>query len=410
MKEIDSYLIQGADSSSRKGKYLTIRALVCGEPPESGDFTVFPSGKLLRVKECRRNETGNEVILTVKGLAASWFKRGTVLLPREMGAGEGRTALIAWMGTPPSGSGMEVTLRDLPGYRAAGRASVDKEGRFTQIKCASTFIQIPGSIYRVESRDTKGEGVLIMAEPFSSEQVAQMIQRAGKFGNFPGPDSIYSMNLRIRGYAYLPPAMRKTEFEGVSRIGDWAVMSRIGDRSLTTIEKRSRSEGGIREADLPDLLKLPEELVRTMTAHLCSEEKIYRHKGFLLNRSGTPEQFLSPMTRSLLESLRAAGAEGMNMKEAGPRSGGVEALERRGLIRILEGSLFSEEGYGLLKEQVLALIPDEGSFELGDLTGKSDLGRSRLLALLEEMEKDGILRGIGGNRREKVIPLPEEGK
>jgi hypothetical protein len=300
---------------------------------------------------------------------------------------------------------MDLKLKALPDFTIRSRVSSNKKERISLISGRSPFPQIPGQIYQLtDGQETVYECVLLMAEPFTPDQIKQISKRVNKFGNFPGADSIYSMNLRVRGFICLPEQFTDKEYEGSVRKGNWLIMSRICEKWQGTIEKRARSEGGIREAELPELLGCPGYLVQQLVDDMIREEKILRGRGFLINRTDSPEKFLSPMIKSFLERLNALSLEGMNMKEAASfgRTDIPDILQRRGLARKLDTLLFSEEAYRALAEEVLKIIPKDRSFDLSDLTGSEGFSRSRLLQILDEMESDGLIRSCGDNKRELV--------
>ena len=45
----------------------------------------------------------------------------------------------------------------------------------------------------------EGEALLLMAEPWSSEEQKKLQARMKKITNFPGEEAVFSMNLRVRG-------------------------------------------------------------------------------------------------------------------------------------------------------------------------------------------------------------------
>jgi len=402
--QIDSYSIIGPLESTGNRKYSTYKALKNGNPPEQGEFSLFPSGKSVQLKTVSPIEDTRFFMIEVKGVVASGIRKDALLLSASYGAVEGKKALVIWKGTPPDGRGLDLKLRDLPDYRIKSKISSSRSERVSQISGREPFLQLPGQIYHFSDSRDSFECVMLMADPFTPDQVKQMMKRVNKFGNFPGPESIYSMNLRVRGFAQLPDSLMDSEFEGAYRKGHWFIMSRMGDRMLTTIEKRSKSETGIRESELPALLDCPQALVQELVQEMVLQEKLFRKTGFLVNRTDKPEQFLSPMTRSFLEELRKHSTDGMSLKDVAAirRDDLPDILQRRGLARKLETLLFSEEAYKELVGRVLEILPKVGTFDLSDLTGVSDLSRGRLLQMLDEMEKDGLLRSTGDNRRELV--------
>ncbi len=404
MTNIDSYRILEQVVSSEKSKYLTCKAEKNGTPPDSGSFTLFPSGKGVQLKKKLPLEDSPFFRLELKGLSASDIRKGAFLVPSSYGAVEGKKALVVWKGTPPDSRGYDLKIRDLPSYTINSRVSSSKKERVSQISGREPFLQLPGRIYRLELEGQGSECVLLMAEPFTPDQAKQMIKRVNKFGNFPGSGSIYSMNLRVRGYVYIPEEEKDLSFDGAFRKGNWYIMSRLCDKWTGTIEKRARSEAGIKESGLGELLDCPVPLVQVIVDGLIEKGRIFRNRGYLINASDSSEQFLSPMTRAFWEDLKLAGTEGIGSREiaASGRSDLPEILQRRGLARMLDTLLLSEVAYGSLVDQILSLLPKDRSFDLSDLTTVSDLSRSRLIQILDEMEKDGVIRPCGDNRRELV--------
>ena len=404
MINIDSYRILEPAVLPENSKYLSCKAEKNGTPPDSGSFTLFPSGKGVQLKKTSPQDSSPFFLLELKGLSASDINKGAFLIPASYGAVEGKKALVVWKGTPPDSRGYDLKIRDLPSYDIKSRVSSNKKERVSQISGREPFLQLPGRIYCLELEGQRSECVLLMAEPFTPDQVKQMIKRVNKFGNFPGPDSIYSMNLRVRGYVRLPEGEKDLSFDGAFRKGSWYIMSRLCDKWTSTIEKRARSEAGIRESELSELLDCPVSLVQVLVDGLIEKKRVFRNRGYLINVSDSSEQFLSPMTKAFWKELKQAGSEGMGSRElaAVGRSDLPEILQRRGLARMLDTLLLSEEAYCSLVDRILPLLPKDRSFDLSDLTTVSDLSRSRLIQILDEMENDGVIRPCGDNRRELI--------
>jgi hypothetical protein len=400
MIHVDSYRITAPAESAGSHKYLAYKAEMNGTPPDTGLFTLFPSGKEVIIKKSSSTDDPGSRLIEVKGAASSDIFAGSILIPAHFGFTEGKSALIVWKGVPPQGGRMILEIRDLPHYEGCP-VSFGKGGRVCRITAEKPFLQMPGRIYHVSGKGAQAECVLLMAEPFTQEQAKLITKRVHKFGNFPGPDSIYSMNLRVRGFLCLPEQLAGKEYEGALRKGNWLIMDRLCEKWQKLIQKRADSETGVKESDLRDLLEGPEALVRELISELIETRKISRHRGYLVNVSDSPEEFLSPMTRSFYDELVQSAEEGLNMKDAlaKGRPDMPEILQRRGLARKLDQLLLAEESYVVLRDRILEMIPKDRPFDLSDFTGSGFLSRSRLLLFLDEMERDGLIKSSGKNKR-----------
>ena len=403
MIQIDYYKILGQGPRESRAKYLVFQAHATGNPPGEGDYSLFPSGKTVQVKKTEISDDQSH-LLSVKGSGTSAIAAGSILVPASCGGVEGKKALVVWKGDPPDNRKLSLSIRELPEYQFTGTVSCNKPSRVSRISSASRFLQIPGQIYVLSDGDYIKECVLLMAEPFTEEEAGKIIGRVNKFGNFPGPVSIYSMNLRVRGFVQVPVSSDRMDFEGALKVENWYLMSRVYDRLIGTIGKRARNEGGIKETDMTELLKVPSPLIRVLIRQLIEQDKVVRVAGYLLNRTDQPEENLSPMARSFLKDLRAGATQGILIKNASliGRQDLPDILQRRGLARKLEGTLYSEEAYQELAAGLKDIMPRDRSFDLSDLTGKTGLSRSRLICLLDEMERDGLLKPAGDNKRELV--------
>lgn len=383
-----------------EGKGLSLKASVCGEPGEEGRFLLFPGGHTLRIKNVRTNTEGTAVILDLKGISRNRVRQGDVLIPEGLAATEGRKALVLWKKKLPETSSLSLRLRDTPDLLSPDSVSISEGEGIVLLSSRLSFIQIPGQIYEVSRGDHIGEFLLMMAEPWSPDELKKMKARLAKNKNFPGEEAVFSMNLRVRGAVPLPPALEKAEFEGSVKLGGWVMMSRIFDKALSVLDKRSRSEEGVTEEELSELLNLPQALCREISSQRIEEGLIIRKKGFLLNKCDDNRDFLSPMSRKWLKHLEAAGNEGLPVKESFHLGKSLQAMERRGLLRIFDGFVLSEESYQAQTNRLLDILPRDRDFEMTDIKGFENLSRSRLIAFLDAMEQDGwILKGEGHTRR-----------
>ncbi len=396
MSEISYYEIKSILPSEGKG--LTLRASVCGNPPEEGRFTLFPGGESLRMKSARSDGAGR--VLEVKGISRSMMKSEGILVSEDQPATEGRKALILWIKKPRATESMTLCLRDNPGLKSPARVSAAEGSGAVILSSRLPFVQIPGQIYTVSNGSQDGEFLLLMADPWSADELKKMKARLAKNKNFPGEEAVYSMNLRIRGAVALPPSLVTSDFDGALRFGSWAVMDRIYGKALSLMEKRSRSEEGLAIDDLPALTGLPLTLCREIAETLVNEGKLLRRKGYLINSCEDHRDFLSPMSRMWLEKLEAAGEEGLPIKESFPLGDRLQALERRGLLRAFESFVINEESYKRQSRRILEALPGDRDFEMTDIKGFDNLSRSRLLAFLQAMEDDGdIIKAEGHLRR-----------
>ncbi len=401
MNKIGYYKILERAPEEVQGKSTVFLARKEGNPPEKGDFLVYPSGKKVQLKGSVNRDDSGSMEVSLKGGAVPLIQKNAVLVPFYYGARSGKKALVVWKGNPPDSRTLNLCLRDMPEIVFDQKIVSNRPERVSRISSLQPFLQIPGQIYQVRGDSYHRECVLLMTEPFTDKEMKDITRRVNKFGKFPGPAGIYSMNLRVRGYAQVPPEIGAENFQGARVLGDWYVMSRILDKWQDTIVKRSRHEAGIPDDDLFSLIDAPEELVLKLVEELTFRGEVYKSKGFILNRSEQQEQFLAPMTKAFLKELTELSTNGLNLKEHPPtgRPDLPDILEKRGLARRVESILYSIQAYNELVDDLKNHIPRDRSFDLGDLAGKTELSRSRLIGLLDAMEADGMLASSGRNRR-----------
>ena len=400
-----------------EGKSISLKAVCSGNPPEQGRFLLFPGALPLRLKSMSRENSapGNgssaegrglpesikreAVTLELRGISRSALTKGSYLIPDELVPLEGQRALFLWKKQLPGQGSVAFGLRDGKGLFLNGKADVKGQDKLFTLISRRPFLQIPGRLYTMERGGGYGEAVLLMAEPWSPEEQKKMQARMKKISNFPGEEAVFSMNLRVRGAVRLPSSLGDREFEGALRCGSWALMSRIYDRALSIIEKRSRAEEGVAEDDLSGLTGLPSDLCRELCRSLISEGRLLRREGQLYNNSDNPSDFLSPMSRAWLASLGEAGFEGFSMKDVNLPETRLRALVNRGLIRVFEGFTVEEQCFLRRADRLFEELPRDREFSLSDVKGIQDLSRSRLLILLEALEEDGRISREGDLRR-----------
>jgi hypothetical protein len=397
LSQISHYIVRSAPIPEGKG--LSLRAQVCGAPPTEGRFLLFPGGHSLRLKNVRNSTEGKAVILELKGVSRNRLRTGDVLIPEGMAAGEGRKALVLWKNKISDATSLSLQLRDTPDLKSPDSVSLSEGDNVVLLSSRLSFIQIPGQIYEVSKGTQRGEFLLLMAEPWSPDELKKMKARLTKNKNFPGEEAVFSMNLRVRGAMPLPPSLQKAEFDGSVKVGSWVLMSRIYDKVLSSLDKRTRSEEGLTEEQLSELLNLPLPLCREISAKRIEEGLIIRRKGFLLNNCDDHKAFLSPMSRMWLEGLEAAGSQGLPIKETFHLGNRLQAMERRGLLRVFEGFVIDEESYKSQTKRMMDILPRDKDFEMTDIKGFEDLSRSRLITFLDTMEKDGLIVTSEGHKR-----------
>jgi hypothetical protein len=405
LSQISHYTVLSPPQTEGKG--VSLQASVIGNPPESGRFLLFPGKQTVRLKQVHSIPGGKDVILELKGLSRSRLNRGDQLISEDTGASEGRKALVIWKKKITAGDSLSLHLRDTPGLKSRDSVSCSEGSKTVILSSRIPFLQIPGQIYTLSQGSQSGECLLLMAEPWTTEELKNMKARMNKISNFPGEDAVYSMNLRVRGAIVLPPHLMEKKFEGSVKLGGWVLMSRVYDKALATVEKRCRAEEGIAEDELPDLLGLPLRLCREICDLLIREDKIIRIRGTLFNQCDDHRAFLSPMSRMWLENLQAAGAEGIPLKETFKLGRRLDAMEKRGLIRVFETFAVEQQAFQSLVDSFLTLLPRGTSFELSDLKGLLDLSRSRLLLVLSVLEEDGKVLTTEDHKRTVVEAVTE---
>jgi len=394
----------------QEGKGVSLKASVSGTPPGSGRFLLFPGAQAVRLKQTRpAGDREGDVILELKGLSRSRLRRGDVLIAEDTGAVEGRKALVLWKKKISSGDSFSLCLRDTPDLKSPDSVSCREGDKAVILSSRVPFLQIPGQIYTLRAGSREGECLLLMAEPWTTEELGKMKSRMDKITNFPGEEAVFSMNLRVRGAVMVPDHLQDAAFDGSVRLGNWVIMSRIYDKAVSTVVKRARAEMGVSEDELSSLLTLPLRLCRDICDLLIKEEKIIRRKGTLFNHCDDHRDFLSPMSRQWLEQLTEAGSEGLPLKETIKLGKRVDAMERRGLIRVFETHVVEEQAFTSLLDSLYKELPRDRSFEMTDLKGVLNLSRSRLLLLLSVLEEEGKISSTEDHKRRVILPgeIPE---
>lgn len=398
------------------GKGLSLTAWRQGVLPEGEEgFFHFPGGENLILRAVSPLPGGSLFDLNIKGLPRERIKAGDLLIPCSLVPGKGRKALFLWRKRGGfRGSFLEITLRDTPGIKGVAGEIREKNG-YCIFMAKEPFLQIPGQLYSFCPSGGQGgqgavEALLVMGEPWTPEQEKKMAGRMKKIRNFPGEEGVFSMNLRVRGAVRLPSRLKNLSFEGAVACGSWRIMSRIYEKFLSLVERRSRAEQGLAEKELPRLSGLPGDLCRDIVAALKAEGRIFRAEGFLFNAAGEAVPCLSPMSRKALEELGAAGAAGLPLKEWRLPQKSLEALRRRGLIYVYSGFAIEKQALLAQGEELFRLLPRDRNFSLPDIKGLLSLSRNRLLLLLEVLEKEGRLEREGQVRRVCRFSGKDEGR
>ncbi len=379
------YSILSEPHSLRRGVELELAPV--GRPPEEGGFFLFPGGEEL---ELRR---GGQ--LRFKGGRGPSPLKGRYLFPRGRGVSQGKQAFILWKHRIDLEGAGRIGLRDLPEISSPSRLAFLKADRGGIIQSQEPFLQLPGQLYRVSCGKGEGEFLLLMAEGWTREELGKMKGRLRRISSFPGEKAAYSMNLRVRGRICLP--REDYAFEGARRLGHWYLMDKIYHKAVGTLRKRSSSEEGLAFGELPELLKLPEELCRVLIRD--QGEALFQRGGYLYSQVEDHHTCLSPMSRCWLGELEERGTEGYFLKEIPLPGRRLEALAHRGLVRVVGAKVWAERAFQALATEFLEEVSEEGPFTLPDVLGFQGMGREQLLQFLGALEEDGLLIQDKGKRR-----------
>lgn len=329
---------------------------------------------IIDLKRALKNNLGIEII------AGTATLKGKIILIDPEKAGE-RDQLVrvrfdeAWHFYP----GEPFIITHPGGFRIIGGGSV----------------VLPDSAYVREKKHLRGE--LAAAGGGSPEDLVSLTVKVRK-------------NLPESGMLRLFPQSDKTIQKILTSLLDKGLVKKEGGmiidagyhaHALKTIAAAIEDSMGLNLAELAGKTGIDQEIVRLLLPGVMKAAPVVEKDGRYFSGGAVTEDTLPPDRKKALDSLAAAGREGLELTriEDERQKAAVKDLIRLGFAVSLDGNIIlHRDEYGSLKKSVMALLDGRDKISIPEVRDATGLSRKYLIPLLNRIETDGLIKRIGDFR------------
>lgn len=364
-----------------------------------GDLAVLETGRTLRGRNFQTSPEG-KTRFQFKGIPekamvpglhlydAAWpvrHERRAYLVPlgaqnQKLNATRGRlkSSLL-----PPEG--IEVELKKV---EAGG------EKFLLSVSSPRSFPCLVGQQYTVEpAGEAAFDTALVTSGLVEPRDLADFVKKTFRFPGLPTVNALYSIGLRVSGYAVLPPPLWEEEFE--ETVGNEAV--RIMTKAWAHFAKKARNAaaqpGGISVDELKKRMELPEPVFEFLTRTLVEKGELKAVEGHYLPVAD-PETYLSPVAKKALAQLEARGEAGVDLENE-PNSlfkKTYQDLARMGLGVATETPwVYSRAGWAAVRARLCGPGTLGRAWKIADVKELLSTTRKPILGLLNRLEAEGWL-------------------
>lgn len=284
---------------------------------------------------------------------------------------------------PPAGVEVEIKKIDAGG----GKFLVSVTSR-KDLPC------LVGQQYTLEpAGDPSLDTALVTCGTVGPRDLADFVKKTFRFPGLPTVNALYSIGLRVNGYAVLPPPLWEEEFE--ETVGKEGV--RIMTKAWTHFAKKARNSaaqpGGISEDDLKKRMELPEAVYAFLVKKLVEDGELKAKEGYFLP-TADPTTYLSPIARKALAQLEGRGADGLDLENE-PNALFKKTyldLARMGLAVATETPwVYGLGGWAQLTAPLCGPGTLGKTWKIAEVKDALGISRKPILGILNKLEEEGWL-------------------
>lgn len=373
-------------------KYL--EAILSGGPLDSDRLIHVETGRSILIKECK--EYGDDWRITAKGLARGFFRKGDRFLDSAYPARwESEGLFLPQGGMNQSWDSSQATLLGQlvrhGGIPVRVRPLSGQGGKKSFLLSCKGVLLLPGASYHIEHGTKKIALTLLAAGPFRDKDLSLLVSKAFRFPRLSSLRAIYSVNLRHRGWAILPPELWGETFDDALGEGNVRVMNRTFQFWRNKLIRRSKVPGGFTLDELQTEYRLPTAVGEIIARDLLTHGELVQTSG-RFESTVTAQRRLSPVAKNVLSRLEQKTLSGLH------RSAFRSELELRGLEDLVRMRLVLnlEDEWYLSKKSYTAIVDKLRSqpqhrWGLSELREVLEPSRSFLLTLLNDLVRQGIM-------------------
>ncbi len=165
---------------------------------------------------------------------------------------------------------------------------------------------------------------------------------------------------------------------------------------------RTIEEGmGLNASELADKTGIALDVVKLLLPAVVHSSPVVEKEGRYFSGASITADTLPPDKKKTLDSLAAAGKEGMELERLADEKvkSAVRDLLRLGFAISLDGDIvYHRDTYEALKTSVIALFDGKDKISIPEVRDATGLSRKYIIPLLNRIETDGLIRRIGDFR------------
>lgn len=270
---------------------------------------------------------------------------------------------------------------------------------------------LTGQQYTVEPEgDAPLDTALVTCGVLEPRDLADFVKKTFRFPGLPTVNALYSIGLRVHGYAVLPPPLWEEEFEETVGKDGFRVMTKAWDHFAKKARNAAAQPGGILEDELRKKMALPGPILTFLTEKLVEDGVLKAKDGHYLPVAA-PETYLSPVARKALNQLDDQSVHGVDIENE------PSTLFRKTYLDLarMDLAVATETPwiYGLPGwAQIRARLCGPGTlgreWRIAEVKELLDTSRKPILGILNKLEEEGWLERREDHRRvvKEAPPAP----